>query len=113
MASFLDRFKNLVSKSANKTHLNFNRAIYNYLGDTLVWNPENDDTYINKGYRYNATVYSIINLITKSAATIPFSVYEVKSENELKRYKAMTSGTYNDTVLHKSGLMRKSALVEL
>ena len=54
MASFLDRFKNLVSKSAQKTHIDFNRAIYNYLGDTLVWNPENDDTYIDKGYRYNA-----------------------------------------------------------
>ena len=49
MASLLDRFKTLVSKNANKTHFDFNKAIYNYLGDTLVWNPENDDTYINKG----------------------------------------------------------------
>ena len=113
MASLLDRLKGLVTKNNQATHEQFNRAIYNYLGDTLVWNPENDDTYINKGYRYNATVYSIINLITKSAAVIPFSVYEVKSENELKRYKAMTSGSYNDTVMHKSSLMRKSALIEL
>ena len=46
MASLLDRFKNLVSKSASKTHIDFNKAIYNYLGDSLVWNPENDDSYI-------------------------------------------------------------------
>ena len=78
MASLLDRFKTLVSKNANKTHFDFNKAIYNYLGDTLVWNPENDDTYINKGYNYNATIYSLINLIAKTATNIPFQIYEIQ-----------------------------------
>ena len=113
MASFLDRFKNIVSKSAQKTHIDFNKAIYNYLGDTLVWNPENDDTYIDKGYRYNATIYSIINLITKSATNIPFQVYEVQKSNDLKRYKALTSGDFNSNTILQAKMLQKKALVEL
>jgi HK97 family phage portal protein len=113
MASFLDRFKNIVSKSAQKTHIDFNKAIYNYLGDTLVWNPENDDTYIDKGYRYNATIYSIINLITKSATNIPFQVYEVQKSNDLKRYKALTSGEFNSNTVLQAKMLQKKALVEL
>lgn len=113
MASFLDRFKNLVSKSAQKTHVDFNKAIYNYLGDTLVWNPENDDTYIDKGYRYNATIYSIINLITKSATNIPFQIYEVQKSNDLKRYKALTSGEFNSNTVLQAKMLQKKALVEL
>ena len=113
MASFLDRFKNLVSKSAQKTHLDFNKAVYNYLGDTLVWNPENDDTYIDKGYRYNATIYSLINLITKSATNIPFQIYEIKKENDLKRYKALTTGEFNSNTVLQAKMLQKKALVEL
>ena len=63
MATLLDRFKALLTKNQQSTNEAYNRAIYNYLGDTLVWNPENDDTFINKGYRYNSTVYAIVNLI--------------------------------------------------
>jgi len=113
MASLLDRFKNIVSKSASKTHIDFNKAIYNYLGDSLVWNPENDDTYIDKGYRYNATIYSIVNLITKAATNIPFQVYEIQKQNDLKRYKALTSGEFNGNTVLQAKMLQKKALVEL
>ena len=72
MASILSRFRNLISKNFQQTSQEFNRAIYNYLGNTIIWNPENDNTYIEKGYQYNTTVYSIVNIIAKTAATIPF-----------------------------------------
>ena len=113
MSKFFQRFSNLINKNLQRTNEQFNRAIYNYLGQSVIWNPDNDDTYINKGYRYNSTIYSIINLITKTAATIPFNVYEVKNENELKRYKSMTSGLANGTALHKAEILRKHALEEL
>jgi len=113
MASFFDRFKGLITKGSYKTNELFNRAIYNYLGDTIVWNPENDDTYINKGYRYNSTIYSIINLITKSATTIPFQIYEVQNQNDLKRYKSLTSGDLNFQSLHNAKMIQKKAMVEL
>jgi len=113
MATFLDRLKGLLTKNNQNTHIDFNKAIYNYLGDTLVWNPENDDTYINEGYRANATIYAIVNLINKAAGTIPLCVYEIKNENELKKYKAITSSGYDASLIHKTNIHRKNALVEL
>ena len=113
MASFFDRFKNLIIKNTQQTAKEYNQAIYNWLGESIVWNPENDDTYINQGYRKNATVYSIVNLITKAASTVPICVYEKVNDNDLKRYKAITSGTFDASILHKANMLRKNALVEL
>lgn len=113
MASILSRFQKLISKNFQQTNAEFNRAIYNYIGNSIIWNAENDNTYIEKGYQYNTTIYSIVNLIAKTAATIPFQVYEVKNENELKRYKAMTSGIANGSALHKAEVLRKHALSEV
>jgi len=112
MASLLDRLQR-VFKSSQNTNIDYNKAIYNYLGDSIVWNPENDDTYINKGYRYNPTIYSIVNLISKTAQTIPFQIYEVKNENDLKRYKSLTGSDFTANSLFKAGQIQKSALVEL
>jgi HK97 family phage portal protein len=113
MATLYDRFKALLTKNQQKTNEAYNRAIYNYLGESLVWNPENDETFINKGYRYNSTVYSIVNLITKAASTIPFVVYEVQKQNDLARYKALTSSGFDASVMHKAQQIRKHSLVEL
>ena len=113
MASFFERFKNLIVKNTKQTAEEYNRAIYNFLGSSVVWNPENDDNYINEGYRKNATVYSIVNLITKAASSVPICVYEKVNENDLKRYKAMTSGLIDATSMQKASMLRKSALVEL
>ena len=111
MASLFDRFKSLFKNQT--TNIDFNKAIYNFLGETFIASTENDDSYIDKGYRFNATIYSIVNLIVKCAANIPFSVYEIQNENELKRYKTLTSGDFNSSVLHKSQILHKKALVEL
>ena len=113
MASIFSRVGNILKKNFQNTNTEFNKIIYNYLGQSIVWNPEKDDTYINKGYMYNSTVYSIVNLIAKTASSIPFQVYEIKNQNELKKYKAMTSGLMNGNILHKSLLQRKHALAEL
>ena len=113
MASFLDRLKAIVSKNAQNTNFNYNKAIYNWLGESIVWNPENDDSYITEGYRKNSTIYSIINLITKAAITIPFQIYEVKNENDYKRYKSLTSGTIDSSTINKAVLLQKNSLVEL
>jgi len=113
MASWFDRFRNLITKNSQQTAKEYNQAIYNWLGESILWNPENDDTYINEGYRKNATVFSIINIITKAASTIPIHVYEKVNDNDLKRYKAMTSGTFDSTVLFKAQRLKKHALLEL
>ena len=107
MASILDRLKSLITKNAQQSAAEYNRAIYNWLGESILWNPENDDTYINEGYRKNATIYSLINIITKAATTIPFQVYEIDNKADYKRYKAMTSGLVDGNVLHKSEILKK------
>ena len=48
MASFFERFKNLIVKNTKQTAKEYNQAIYNFLGQSVVWNPENDDNYINE-----------------------------------------------------------------
>lgn len=113
MATFFDRFRNLLTKNAQQTADEYNKAIYNWLGESIVWNPENDTTYINEGYRKNATVYSLINIIAKAASSIPFQVYEKVNDNDYKRYKAMNNGTLDSSVMHKSNYLKKKALVEL
>jgi|11_taG_2_1085331.scaffolds.fasta_scaffold00227_8 HK97 family phage portal protein len=111
MASFLDRFK--FSKKNQNTNEQYNRAIYNWLGNSVHWNKENDDSYITQGYQKNATIYSLINLITKAATTIPFQIYEKTNENDYKRYKALTSGMMDAASIQKASLLQKNALVEL
>ena len=111
MASFFDRFN--FSKKNQNTNEQYNRAIYNWLGNSVRWNTENDDSYITEGYQKNATIYSLINLITKAATTIPFQVYEKTNENDYKRYKALTSGIMDSASIQKASLLQKNALVEL
>ena len=114
MASIYDRFRNLFSnKNLQRTAEAYNRAVFNYMGNNIVFAKENDETYINHGYRRNATIYSIVNIITKACTTIPFVIYEKKSENDLKRYKSITSSGLDTNILLKAEQLRKSALVEL
>lgn len=113
MASILDRFKNLLTKNAVNTAQEYNRAVYNYLGQSVIWNAENDENYVKQGYQRNATIYSLVNIITKAATTIPFTIYEKKSDSEYKRYKSLTGGTFDANALYKSQLVKKNALVEL
>tara|TARA_R110000787_G_scaffold197306_1_gene308637 strand:+ start:2165 stop:3922 length:1758 start_codon:yes stop_codon:yes gene_type:complete len=113
MASLLERFRNLVKKNNQSTNIDYNKAIYNFLGNSFVSSQENDDSYINKGYRFNSTIYSIVNLISKAATTIPFQVYEVQNHNDLKRYKAMTTGQFNTTSLHNAKILKNKSLIEL
>ena len=113
MASLLDRISKLITKNAQQTAAEYNRAIYQYLGESILWNPENDRSYIDEGYRKNATVYSLVNIITKAATTIPFQVYEKQSDNDLKRYKALTSGTLDSSTMYQAKMLQKNALVEV
>ena len=48
MASFIDRLRYLITnKNDQSTNIDYNKAIYNYLGNSIIWNAENDQTYID------------------------------------------------------------------
>tara|TARA_R100000329_G_C7618195_1_gene219644 strand:+ start:2016 stop:4265 length:2250 start_codon:yes stop_codon:yes gene_type:complete len=113
MASFFDRLRYLITNKSQQTNEQYNRAIYNYLGNSILWNPDNDNTYIDEGYRKNATVYSLINIITKAASTIPFHIYRKVNESKYKSYKALSSGIADSSVMYKANLLKSHALEEL
>ncbi|QDP63491.1 MAG: putative portal protein [Prokaryotic dsDNA virus sp.] len=113
MASFFDRLRYLITNKSQQTNEQYNRAIYNYLGNSILWNPDNDNTYIDEGYRKNATVYSLINIITKAASTIPYHVYRKVNESKYKSYKALSSGIADSSVMYKANLLKSHALEEL
>jgi hypothetical protein len=63
MATFFDRLRSIITSKSQNTNEQYNRAIYNWLGNTIVWNSENDETYINDGlqkkcnYIFNCKYY--------------------------------------------------------
>ena len=92
MAGIVDTFRQSIIKALGGTDPAYNKLLYQWLGTSIIMQEENDQSFIVNGYQRNATVYSIINLITKAATTIPFQIYEVNDKGTAKQYKAMTSG---------------------
>tara|TARA_R100001530_G_scaffold62078_1_gene44699 strand:- start:2055 stop:3590 length:1536 start_codon:yes stop_codon:yes gene_type:complete len=114
MASFLDRVRNGIKAfNLEGTNESYNKFIYNFLGNTTISNNTSDDDFIKKGYAFNPTIYSIINLISKSAVTVPFQIYNKLDQSALKEYKALTGNGLNTESIIKSKLIRKSALMEV
>ena len=114
MASFLDRIRNSI-KAFGQTNTNesYNRFIYNVLGKNTVVGNINDDDFIRRGYAYNPTIYSLINLISKAAITVPYTIYQKVDEQNIKEYKALTSNSLNEESLLKAKLMRKHIFKEV
>ena len=114
MASFLDRIKNSI-KAFGQTNTNesYNRFIYNVLGKNTVVGNINDDDFIRRGYAYNPTIYSLINLISKAAITVPYTIYQKIDEQNIKEYKSLTSNSLNSESLLKAKLMRKHIFKEV
>tara|TARA_R100001198_G_scaffold13633_1_gene6050 strand:+ start:11227 stop:13413 length:2187 start_codon:yes stop_codon:yes gene_type:complete len=112
MPTFYQRIQSAIKAFSQNTNPEYNRAIYSYMGNGNISNNENDDNYIRKGYQKNPTIYSIVNLITKTAVAVPYIIYEKKDEDTLKQYKALTSGIVNDDSLIKANMIKKHALIK-
>ena len=44
MASFFDKLRSILNNKSQQTSERYNRAIYNYLGNSIIYSPENDET---------------------------------------------------------------------
>ena len=111
MANFLQRLRNgLKAFNQQSTNESYNRFIYNFLGNNTISNNEYNDDYIEKGYAYNPTIYSLIQLISKSAITVPYNIYRKVDEGAMKEYKALTSNNLNEESVLKAKLLRKHTL---
>jgi HK97 family phage portal protein len=110
MASLIDRIKQSIVKSLSTgTDPSYNKLLYTWLGTSVIMQDENDFTYITQGYQRNSTVYSIINLITKAATTVPFEIYRVKDATSAKKYKSLMSGHIDGTAIANANVLKKSA----
>ena len=114
MASFLDRIRNGIKAfNSQGTNDSYNKFIYNWIGNNTLSNNTNDDDFIKRGYAYNPTIYSIINLISKAAITVPFQVYKKIDDGALKEYKALTGNGANEQSILKAKMMRKHTMIEV
>ena len=114
MASFLQRLRNgLKAFNSQQTNESYNRFIYNFMGDNTISNNQYNEDYIEKGYAYNPTIYSLIQLISKSAVTVPYNIYRKVDDGALKEYKALTSNSLNEESVLKAKLLRKHTLEQV
>ena len=114
MASFLQRLRNgLKAFNSQQTNESYNRFIYDVLGTNPISNNQYNQDYIDKGYKFNPTIYSLIQLISKAAITVPYKVYQKLDENAVKEYKGLLSDGLNEESVFKSKLMRKHIFEEV
>ena len=110
--SFLSRL-NIFKKNFQQTHRQYNEFVLSNIAagtGTLLVNTSEKQDYVDEGYRKNANVYSIINLIIKSAQNVPICVYKKKDRQALKQYKSLISGEFNDTAMMKAEVLKQRAL---
>jgi len=85
-----NKFINWITKAATRQ---INEVAYGIMMGRMGvmapnWMGISPEKLINKGYAYNATVYSIVNLIIRAAIRVPWQVYRVKDDKSLAKYKA-------------------------
>ena len=114
MASFLQRIRNGIKAfNSQQTNEQYNRFIYDVLGTNPISNNQYNQDYIDKGYKFNPTIYSLIQLISKSAITVPYKIYQKLDESAVKEYKGLLSDGLNEESVFKSKLMRKHIFEEV
>lgn len=114
MASFLQRLRNgLKAFNSQQTNESYNRFIYDVLGTNAISNNQYNQDYIDKGYKFNPTIYSLVQLISKAAITVPYKVYQKLDESAVKEYKGLLSDGLNEESVFKSKLMRKHIFEEV
>jgi HK97 family phage portal protein len=101
----------LLNKAANAFGFSVVKSAVPYsllqlFGMSLVWGRWNNKDFITKGYMVNAALYSVINRITKTAATAPFKVYRVKDEKKFAKYKQWTGVNATKESMQKALLMK-------
>jgi HK97 family phage portal protein len=90
MSILRDHLKNMQSMRTVANRLN--RALFVGVGDGQpLFVPDDPNQYVKDAYQYNPDVYSVVSLIARSAAAVPWLVYEVRDKKNFARYKRMPS----------------------
>lgn len=111
LGSYIGKLVNKYYSPTNNADIT--RHLFNYLGSgSILYNEQNDDAYVDEGYRKNNTVYSIINLIARNASTVPFQVFEVKNKTKAAQYKSLSSVGYTESIV-QSRIIKERAFQEV
>jgi len=87
------------------------KMLYRYVNRDQNINPIVDKTdYITKGFAYNGTVYSVINLRANAAKGIPWLVYKIKNDQKFRAYRAIMRKDLN---LYKAITLKEQSLEEI
>jgi HK97 family phage portal protein len=81
-------------------------SVLQLFGMSLVWGRWNQKDYIKNGYMASAPLYSVINRITRTAASVPFKVYRVKDEKKFAKYKSWTGARATKESLERAMLIK-------
>lgn len=100
----ISRSKQLEQKAIKPTALS---TILRMLGFSTNYNEVKIDSYSD-----NAALYSIINRITRTAATAPFKVYRVKDKKKFLKYKAWTGVNATKESLTNAMLIKEQVFEE-
>ena len=114
--AILGNLKKRILSAFTQGHNNpFNQAFYSFLGGGYTQYDPNADVYLESGYLYNPTVYSVIRQMSDKAKTIPFGVKRIKDLNSKRlydSYKTQTKGTITPQQYLKKGMLETKAFDE-
>ena len=109
-----DFFKKSVNKPlamSDPSIMALNKMLYNFVLKSAVYQSDSPQGYIDQGYMLNADVYSIIKRISKTAASCPFILHEIKSKSEATKYQAMSRMGNQKT--HELNKIRNKAFTQV
>lgn len=72
------------------------QMLYRYVNRGMNINPiVSKSDYITKGFAYNGTVFSVINMRANAAKGVPWLVYKIKNSQKFREYRAITRKDLN------------------
>ena len=76
----------------------FNKALYSFIGGQGAQYDNKASTYLNKGYKINPIVFSVITQMCDKTKAVPYAVKKVKDQKNYSKIKQLdnaTNGNYS------------------
>lgn len=102
----IERLAKYLASSIESNRLN--QILYKPSGSGMPFVFKDDkEQYIKNGYEANPAVYSIVNIISRSASVVPWCVYEVVDDEGMKKYNRVKANN-----IFKKQILKVKALEE-
>ena len=83
--NLIQRIKAVIMPTQSDPGNKYNQSLFSYFNGIFFNIPNNPRAYVANGYQGNPDVFSIINMIAKKAASVPFYVYVVSNKKSFNR----------------------------